>query len=425
MKNKITHLSILAAIVIGSIFMCSSHKNSHRENVAYLYRHESLKLHPVYKVYHESDEVSNVFYQINLTEFEYKPTKRGTQIAKYQIQYMLFDDYKTKRIIDSNSIILYDSVNYNMNRSNIGVFNVGFNDMIMKVSEDSIFVLKILLKDLNSDNTATYMVDIDKKDKFGRQNFYLKAKDGFPIMTDYVSRDQEFFIISNNVNNPVLKGKRFRGFFPAASAPHMGKKKTVSKRIADSTFKIQMVNGISPLIKLKKQAYYHFYNDSSRQKGLTIFRHTSQYPYIISPMQMLMPMRYITSTKEFRALLSTKDKEKGVKAFWKEIGDTPNRTKELMADYYSLVTQANFLFGSDREGWKTDRGMVYIVYGPPNIVYKNGNKETWIYGNIESKLAVTFDFYKVHSPFTNNDYWLNRSTSHSQSWYNAVDIWRR
>ena len=83
------------------------------------------------------------------------------------------------------------------------------------------------------------------------------------------------------------------------------------------------------------------------------------------------------------------------------------------------------MFSSDREGWKTDRGMIYIVFGPPNSVFRKELKETWVYGNVESNLAVTFDFFRIQSPFTDNDYWLNRSTSYGQSWNNAVEIWRR
>jgi GWxTD domain-containing protein len=244
-------------------------------------------------------------------------------------------------------------------------------------------------------------------------------------MTDYLSKDQRFQIVSNDPSLTQLSGKRFRTVYPAAPPPHFGKKTVNTRRIADTTYKIEMTNGISPLLKLDKQAYYHFYIDSARQQGLTLYRFTSQYPYVGTKMQTLMPLRYICNTREFNDMLAAKDKEKAVRKFWEEIGNTPNRTDELMADYYSLVTQANFLFTSDREGWKTDRGMIYIVFGPPNSVYKDGVNETWVYGDIESNLAVKFEFLKIDSPFTNNDYWLNRSTTYGQSWHSAVELWRR
>ena len=425
MKNRILQFGIVFILISISVVACSSFRNSHRENVAYLYRHESLKLHPIYKVYHENDSSTQVFYQINLTEFKYNEQKNGSHLAKYQIEYMLFSNRKTRKLLDSNAMVLYDSLNYNQNRSTIGVFNVPFLKEIMRQSDDSIFALKILLTDLNADITATYMVDIDKKDVLGRQNYYLRAEDGFPIMTNYINRDQKFYVVSNNPALSKLNVKKFKDNFSAAQPPHIGKKRKSAKRFADTTYSIQLENGISPLLHLPKQGYYHFYQDSSLQRGLTIYRFTSQYPYVVSTMQTLMPMRYITSGKEFRKLLSSKDKKEDIYAFWKKIGNSPNRTDEIMADYYSLVTQANFLFTSDREGWKTDRGMIYIVFGAPSSVYVDDYRETWVYGDVESNLSVKFDFYKIDSPFSANDYWLDRNTSFGQSWHKAVEIWRR
>ena len=31
------------------------------------------------------------------------------------------------------------------------------------------------------------------------------------------------------------------------------------------------------------------------------------------------------------------------------------------------------------EGWRTDRGLVHIIFGTPNSIYKNDDTETWIY----------------------------------------------
>jgi len=42
---------------------------------------------------------------------------------------------------------------------------------------------------------------------------------------------------------------------------------------------------------------------------------------------------------------------------------------------------ANYFFTSYKPGWMTDRGMIYIVLGPPVILHKGDDFEEWIYYN--------------------------------------------
>ena len=55
------------------------------------------------------------------------------------------------------------------------------------------------------------------------------------------------------------------------------------------------------------------------------------------------------------------------------------QAKELIRIYYNRVFFSNYYFTSDREGWKTDSGMIFIVYGPPNTFYKSEDEEKWGY----------------------------------------------
>jgi GWxTD domain-containing protein len=110
--------------------------------------------------------------------------------------------------------------------------------------------------------------------------------------------------------------------------------------------------------------------------------------------------------------------------FWLEMSGNSERAKELVRKYYSRVVGANKLFTSFKEGWKTDRGMILIIYGAPNLVYKTSNSESWIYGDGSSLLSMTFNFIKVINPFTDNDFELTRSPIYQNTWYSSVDSWR-
>ncbi|HRD38102.1 MAG TPA: GWxTD domain-containing protein, partial [Bacteroidia bacterium] len=101
------------------------------------------------------------------------------------------------------------------------------------------------------------------------------------------------------------------------------------------------------------------------------------------------------------------------------------RAKTLLKRYYARVTESNKLFTSYLPGWKTDRGMIYIVFGAPNNMYKFNGGETWVYGEETQSYAVRFHFKKVINPFSDNDYIMERNEYYKEAWYRAVDYWRQ
>ena len=126
---------------------------------------------------------------------------------------------------------------------------------------------------------------------------------------------------------------------------------------------------------------------------------------------MAHPLRYISTQKEYEELAQHEkaaDFQKAVDSFWLKAAGSIERGQELVAGYYGRVQLANERFSSYVEGWKTDRGIIYTIYGPPSEVYRNDKGETWVYGSSSSMLSYTFNFIHVSNPFTDNDYALNR-----------------
>jgi GWxTD domain-containing protein len=140
---------------------------------------------------------------------------------------------------------------------------------------------------------------------------------------------------------------------------------------------------------------------------------------------MILATRFIMSKKEFDACINAIDKKASIDKFWLDIAGSEERAKELIKKYYGRVQEANKLFLSYQEGWKTDRGMIYIVFGAPNKVTKHKNGEVWTYGEVGNSNSVVYSFLKVINPFTDNDYYLERSETLKNPWYQAVDMWRQ
>jgi GWxTD domain-containing protein len=84
-------------------------------------------------------------------------------------------------------------------------------------------------------------------------------------------------------------------------------------------------------------------------------------------------MAYITTSKEENKLLNAKvgERETIWNEFWESKDPTPeDRVNEFLIEYFERVDYANknFSRGSFFEGWRTDRGKVYIILGPPDYV---------------------------------------------------------
>src|SRR5690606_38240941 len=52
-------------------------------------------------------------------------------------------------------------------------------------------------------------------------------------------------------------------------------------------------------------------------------------------------------------------------AFWGSLVRQRSVATNLIETYYARIEEANLLYSSYKEGWKTDRGMVYVLLGPP------------------------------------------------------------
>jgi GWxTD domain-containing protein len=72
---------------------------------------------------------------------------------------------------------------------------------------------------------------------------------------------------------------------------------------------------------------------------------------------------------EIKKASNQADKIKRFMDFWKTKDPTPGSERnEVFEEYYRRVNYANEAFSHYVEGWRTDRGMVFIILGPPNNV---------------------------------------------------------
>ncbi len=124
--------------------------------------------------------------------------------------------------------------------------------------------------------------------------------------------------------------------------------------------------------------------------------------------------RYISTRDERKTFkkLNLEGKRQFLKDFWAKRDQTPGTPiNEFKRDYLSRVEYANRKFrGSFREGWRTDRGRILLLYGQPDEVERfpfsseNRSYEIWHYFSIQGGIDFIFvdkremgDLELVHS----------------------------
>lgn len=122
-------------------------------------------------------------------------------------------------------------------------------------------------------------------------------------------------------------------------------------------------------------------------------------------------LRYIASNEENGKLrqASAGERERLFKEFWARRDPTSGTEEnELMDEYYRRVEYANAKFATNRAGWETDRGRIYVLYGEPTDIERHPFEantrpyEIWFYSQIARRFIFVdytgFGDYSLASP---------------------------
>jgi GWxTD domain-containing protein len=81
---------------------------------------------------------------------------------------------------------------------------------------------------------------------------------------------------------------------------------------------------------------------------------------------------YIITDEEraaFKRLATDEEREQFIEQFWLRRDPTPDTVEnEFKEEHYRRIAYANEHYASGIPGWKTDRGRMYITYGPPDEI---------------------------------------------------------
>ncbi|HEY3429827.1 MAG TPA: GWxTD domain-containing protein, partial [Cyclobacteriaceae bacterium] len=233
----------------------------------------------------------------------------------------------------------------------------------------------------------------------------------------YVNKQIPISIVGSA--SPALHVSYYNDLFPPAAAPFAATQARVSKTIKpDSSFLIKAGEKVSFINK----GLYLAQQDTASTEGLA-FRVEDDYPKLGRMENLTGPLLFICTAEEAKKLQQVGNDKKKFDQIILSITGNTERARIFMRNYFKRVELANQYFTSYKEGWKTDRGMIYIIFGSPQEVYLFEDREVWEYNNSNGK--IRFQFVKSPTLFDPENHVLIRDKKFRDTWYKTVDLCRK
>jgi GWxTD domain-containing protein len=427
--NRILYL--LLTCIFGSVFFISCKITSNTTDIkdlSYLYNPTKIALNPLYSISNKSDESSILSIKFPGADLYFsEANSQGVPTALILITVKLFNLSQGKLLADT-------AVN------NLSIIReTGKREYIyeipLKVEKGMEYLAEIKILDRLRLKVVQSFVSFNTLSYFNKYNFRVQghfAKN--EIFIPVLSVNEFVNVVYTRGSVDSLYVSYYKSFSEVPDPPSM---MIPEKTLDYEPEKVMAIHYSDTLpIMFPRRGIYLFTTGRKNKEGLTLFNMGDTYPAVNTPETMIEPLAYLASRDEIAGLKSALKPKVALDDFWIKCGGNVDKARELIRIYYTRVYYSNYYFASYKEGWMTERGMIYIIYGPPDKVYKTAEGESWGYRKPELKskwggrYSVTedylyFNFKKRENRYSDNDFFLSRSETLVTFWDQAVSSWKK
>lgn len=400
---------------------CASPNKPAENKLANSYKYGTSSVHPDYVFYNTSIDSTTVYFRIPNQELLYVKRQGMTDfISKTTFNYRLYENSISPIFVDSASFMVENEV------KEVTPFYI-YGSFKIKTEKGKKYYIRINSFDINRSSGTERLLYFDRSKQITNSDFlFTDASGELPSFKSYFTENEEIYIKYNGLEEVQNFDIYYFNRDTKTPLPPFSiyNPKPFDYKY-EETVNIANKENFFAFKQKHKAGFYLITNDLGQKQGLGVNVVNNGYPNFKTESEMLLPLKYITSKKEYGRLTQNENPKEALEAFWLKVSKSPSRGKAVVQTYYNRVKNANELFNCYKEGWATDRGMIYIIFGPPEKVKQANNLESWIYGEANSYLSPTFNFIKVENPFSDNDFILQRSSSYKDAWYREVEMWRQ
>ncbi|UZD22500.1 GWxTD domain-containing protein [Algoriphagus halophytocola] len=405
MNCRSSRILFFIFILIGTSFPSLAQNTLSNLNQALRYSRYSrlgLKILPV--------KQSPTSYKV---QFQIEKIEENPAFNNYSFTYSILDSYEEEILSDNSTMLTQADLTRDTDRH--WVFEKTLT--IPENKETAIALLAV--QDTRQGDEYYYSIDIKSSFVFDQPTFgaYYANNVGF---------DQNYLNAGESLLFKTSGGPALHSFYYPVSLevpyPPMETKPAPVPRELEVVDEGEFLSNVPK--SFDQIGYYFIQNDTSANSGLVLKTTHEAFPKVRDWEEMIDMVKYISTRKEHENLVAAEDKKKALDAYWLSLTRNPDTAKELIREYFRQVEFANILFTDFKEGWKTDKGMIYIVMGPPQEVNFYEDREVWTYGGSTETSKIRFNFVRVKNILSPHYYTLNRSRAYQPVWFKNISIWR-
>lgn len=244
-----------------------------------------------------------------------------------------------------------------------------------------------------------------------------------PRFHAYVHTNEPVVIKSIQQGGEPLQLIRYTNYSKPALSPMSGNKRDPMSEF-DIMESMEVKDGQT--ITLTEPGMYVLTQDVGKlSDGYGFLVTDSRYPRMANPNVLKEAVAYMSTSKEIEGFSDYDSAKDGLDMYFLKLaGGNEELAKKIIRNYFKRIEEANEIFTTYKEGWKTDRGMVYTIMGPPSQVQRNRTREVWTYSKKKNTSEVIYTFYRRPNIFTDQNYELVRYPEYSAFWFPYVEEWR-
>lgn len=412
------------SLILLAVFLwgCATTREATTPAIQYaaMYNPSEFSLNVDYQIYHISDDMTSLYIRIFPGELLFnQANNEGEYRAVVRIDYSIFELDEADQIIAKS-----DSSSFTIKLGRKDQENSAyFTAKVLSIPSGKKYLIRLEARDMQRGTTGLRHLYIDKQNEFSAQNFSIvSARTGYPRFQNYLVPGEVFRITYRVRGRDTIYLDLFRDDEQYPRPPITQGSASAYDRIADTTLVLAYSDSV--IFTLPEKGMYHFRIDSLRKEGITVHNFGADYPQVKSEEALAEPIFYIATLAEYRNLMREQNLKRAVDEFWLKRTNTMDRSRELIRVYYNRVLYSNLYFTADREGWKTDRGMVFILFGPPDRMKDTGAEQRWYYISRRQGKVIEFVFERKATPYSNNDLIWKKNMESMQYWSSAVSSWR-
>jgi GWxTD domain-containing protein len=401
-------------VVIVFAAACSPSSKISKQNLEHIYNPE-VPVSVQSKVLDDGPKM-RVYLSMDMRKMPEEANLR-TLKDKYLFSYKITSNYKSKDILHQEADLAFEQ---DYGRSKEGEFQASFSVPKFNMPA-ALLVLNVYEK--STGKNSFYDIPLDYTGKLSTKYGVFRYGSDFPLISNYFTNKDTVKVISliPELNNKQLQATHYGEPFTPALPPM-----SVSSS-ARKGLNVSNQYDISPdkLMLFYEEGLYFAQVDTNSRDGITFVVTENRFPRVTKAEELIEPLIYITTRNERNSLIKAEKPKEALDKFWLELSGNKDFARRIIKAYYNKVENANDMFTSYKPGWKTDQGMVYIIFGAPDRLSRYDDREEWYYEKNANFPEINFTFVKKPTIFATDNYELVRYNDYDRIWYSTVEQWRK